>query len=393
MADEEGRVFLRGISSETYGLSEFRRRQRAAPRVRRAGTVTDDATVGHSGDSDEGLSRTWWMLGPGDEPFLTQTLQLHFVELKPGGSNHGHGHQNEATFYILEGTGYEIHDGKRYDWAKDDFVIVHTDSVHRHYNASKTERALALVIKAKATWMALGMIQQGRGKPFDDGASYEPARDWSQLWTPGATDKKKVVKKSETKWENTRDGFVRVISSPERTDVRTNSVDLYEQEIASKSARHWHMADEVAYVLSGSGESVQWDVEAEIGDRYQARIAKEPTRWKFGAGDLVYVPQNTVHQLVNTGHEALHVLVGQNRLFKLLGYDSVVYLEEARESEREAMARSSAPSRYTGSSPLAQYASASRFGCVVSTALRRTIPRPPTGENSSQPSHTVRPRR
>ena len=149
------------------------------------------------------------MLGPGDEPFLTQTLQVHFVELKPGGSNHGHGHQNEATFYILEGSGYEIHDGKRYDWSKDDFVIVHTDSVHRHYNASKTERALALVIKAKATWMALGLIQQGRSKPFEDGASFEPARDWSQLWTPGATDKKKVVKKNDTKWETTRDGRVR----------------------------------------------------------------------------------------------------------------------------------------------------------------------------------------
>ncbi|HEV8469643.1 MAG TPA: cupin domain-containing protein [Candidatus Limnocylindria bacterium] len=347
MADEEGRVFLRGISSETYGLSEFRRRQRAAPRVRRAGTVTDDATVGHSGDSDEGLSRTWWMLGPGDEPFLTQTLQVHFVELKPAGSNHGHGHQNEAQFYILEGKGYEIHDGKRYDWEKDDFVIVHTDSVHRHFNASQTERALALVIKAKATWMTLGMIQQGRSKPFEDGASYEPPRDWTQLWTPGATDKKKVVKKADTKWETTRDGRVRVISSPQRTDVRTSSVDVYEQEIArgSRSAKHWHMADEVAFVLSGRGECLQWDVEAEIGERYQARIAKEPTRWKFSAGDLVYVPQNTVHEYAATGDEALRLLVAQNRLFKLLGYDSVVYLDDAREPDRDVMARSSAPSR------------------------------------------------
>ena len=103
---EDGRTFLRGIGSETYGLKEFRARQRSTSRVRRAGTVTDDATVGHSGDSDEGESRTWWMLGPGDDPFLTQTLQVHFVELKPGGTNHGHGHQNEAHFYILEGKGY-----------------------------------------------------------------------------------------------------------------------------------------------------------------------------------------------------------------------------------------------------------------------------------------------
>jgi quercetin dioxygenase-like cupin family protein len=343
--DEEGRVFLRGITSEAYGLSELRRRQRSAPRVRRAGTVTDDASVGHSGDSDVGLSKTWWVLGPGDEPFLTQTLQVHFVELMPGGSNHGHGHQNEATFYILEGAGYEIHDGKRYEWQKDDFVIVHTDSVHRHFNASKTDRALALVIKAKATWMMLGLIQQGRSKPFEESTSFEPPRDWSVLWTPGSADKKKVVKKSDTQWQNTPDGLVRIISSPDRSDIRATSVDMYEQEIASMSARHWHMADEVVYVLSGSGESVQWDVEAEIGERYQARIAKEPTRWKFGAGDLVYVPQNTVHQHVNKGREPLRVLIAQNRLFKLLGYDSVVYLDRGRETGREVMARSRAPSR------------------------------------------------
>jgi quercetin dioxygenase-like cupin family protein len=160
LADEEGRVFLRGISSAQYGLSEFRRRQRSAPRVRRAGTVTDDATVGHSGDSDEGLSRTWWVLGPGDEPFLTQTLQVHFVELTPGGSNHGHGHQNEATFYILEGKGYEIHDGVRYDWKAGDVAIVHNNCVHQHFNAAKDKPARALVIKTKPMYMFMNMLFQ-----------------------------------------------------------------------------------------------------------------------------------------------------------------------------------------------------------------------------------------
>src|SRR5512142_3354199 len=103
---EDGRTFLRGFESQTYGLKTFRDKQRAVNRVRRAGTVVDDGKVGHSGDSDEGKSRTYWMLGPGDEPFLSQTLQVHFVELLPGGENHGHGHQNEAHFYILEGKGY-----------------------------------------------------------------------------------------------------------------------------------------------------------------------------------------------------------------------------------------------------------------------------------------------
>jgi len=330
VSDDGGRVFLRGVTSEQYGLSQHRRLQRAAPRVRRAGTVVDDASVGHSGDSDEGLSKTWWMLGPGDDPFLTQTLQVHFVELKPGGSNHGHGHQNEATFYILEGSGYEIHDGVRYDWSKDDFVVVHNDSVHRHYNASDTERALALVIKAKAAWMYLGLWQQGRSGPLDD-PTYGAPQEWSHLWTPGATERKKVVRPSDTRWADTRDGQVRVISSPARTDVRAFSVDLYEQEIrpGGRSAKHWHMADEVCYVISGAGQSLQWDVEAEITDRYRARVAVEPGRWDFAAGDLVYVPQNTVHQVVADTGEPLRLVVAQNRLFKLLGYDSVVYLEDA----------------------------------------------------------------
>jgi quercetin dioxygenase-like cupin family protein len=142
---KDGRVFVRGITSQTYGLGEFRRHQLDHERVRDDDFVVDDASVGHSGDSEK--SRTWWRIGPGDEEFLTQSIQVHFVELPPESSNHGHGHQNEAAFYILEGRGYEIHDGQRYDWSKDDFVFVHTDSVHRHFNPY-LERALALVVKA-----------------------------------------------------------------------------------------------------------------------------------------------------------------------------------------------------------------------------------------------------
>jgi len=256
------------------------------------------------------------------------------VELAPGGSNRGHGHQNEATFYILEGRGYEIHDGKRYDWEKDDLVVVHNDSVHRHFNADPAKKALALVMKAKSAFMYLGLIQQGRGGPIGDGERYGAPEDWSRLWTAGVENRKKVVKPSDTRWETTRDGRVRVITSPERTDVRVFSMDIYQQEIpvGSKSGKHWHMADEVLYVMSGRGYSLHWDVEAEIGERYMARVAKEPSRWEFGTGDLLYVPHNTVHQHFNADVQSpLMLLSAQNRLFKLLGYNRVVYLEDAPE--------------------------------------------------------------
>jgi quercetin dioxygenase-like cupin family protein len=325
---KSGRVFLRGITSETYGLGEFRRRQIAAPRVRDDSVVVDDAKVAHSGDSER--SKTWWRVGPGDDPFLTQTLQVHFVQLPPQSSNYGHGHQNEAAFYILEGRGYEIHDDQRYDWAKGDLVLVHTDSVHRHFNPYD-ETATALVMKAKSAWMYLGLIQQGRSGPVADEERFGPRQDWSRIWTPGVAQREKVVKPEDTTWEATALGRVRVMSSPDRTDVRTFSVDVFELDVPAggRSGRRWQMADEILYVLSGFGYSLHWEVEAEIAEKYYARIASEPTRHEFKPGDTVYVPQNTVAQHFAADGEHVRLLSAQNRLFKQLGYDNVAYLEAA----------------------------------------------------------------
>jgi quercetin dioxygenase-like cupin family protein len=328
---KEGRVFLRGMSSEQYGLKEFRRAQLEAPRVRNDEVVVDDASVGHSGDSKD--SRTWWRIGPGDEPFLTQNLQVHFVEIPPGKSNHGHGHQNEAVFYILQGSGYEIHDDQRYDWEAGDLVVVHTDSVHRHFNDGD-ETAKALVMKAKSTWMYFGLIQQGRSGPIEREDEFGAREEWGGVWTPGVEQRKKVVKPEDTVWETTRDGKIRVLCSKDTPDVRVFSVDVFEQEIpaGSRSAKHLHMPDEVFYVLEGSGHSLHWEVEAEIAERYYARVANEPTRHEFTEGDTLYVPQNTVHQHFNASEdEPLRLLSVQNRLIKYLGYDNVVYFEDAPE--------------------------------------------------------------
>jgi quercetin dioxygenase-like cupin family protein len=327
---KKGRVFVRGLTSETYGLGEFRQAQLAAERVRDDSVVVDDAKVAHSGDSDK--SRTWWRIGPGDQDFLTQTLQVHFVELPPNSSNHGHGHQNEAAFYILEGAGYEIHDGIRYDWKAGDLAFVHTDSVHRHFNPYD-EKAVALVMKAKCTWMFLGLIQQGRSGPIQRPEEFGEREDWSRIWTPGVLERKKVVTPEDTVWETTPLGRVRVLNSPDRTDLRQFSVDVFELEIpaASRSGKHWKMADEVLYVLDGGGYSLHWEVQEEIADKYYARIAKEPTRHEIKKGDTLYVPQNTIAQHFAADGTPLKLLSAQNRLFKHLGYDNVHYFEDAPE--------------------------------------------------------------
>jgi gentisate 1,2-dioxygenase len=87
----------------------------------------------------------------------------------------------------------------------------------------------------------------------------------------------------------------------------------------------------VVYIQEGSGYSLHWEVEAEIADKYYARIAKEPTRHEFTAGDTVYIPQNTIHQHFAADGTPVKLISVQNRLFRYLGYDQVHYLEDAPE--------------------------------------------------------------
>ncbi|MBI2917186.1 MAG: cupin domain-containing protein [Chloroflexi bacterium] len=72
----------------------------------------------------------------------------------------GHGHQNEAVFYILEGEGYELHDGKRYPWQAGDAVIVHAGCVHAHFSADPDRPARALVINPKPLYMHMNLKEQ-----------------------------------------------------------------------------------------------------------------------------------------------------------------------------------------------------------------------------------------
>ncbi|MFI6345539.1 cupin domain-containing protein [Streptomyces sp. NPDC050560] len=327
---EKKRVFLRGITSETYGLKEFRRAQLAARRVRGSSVVVATGQgAGYSSDHRDN-SRVEWRLAPGDDEFLTQTLQVHSVELPPHGENQGHGHQNEAAFYILEGRGYEIHDGLRHDWSAGDLVFVHTDSVHQHFNPYD-EPAVCLVIKAKTTWMFLGLVQQGRGGPLERPGEFGGREDWSSLWTDGVTDRKKVVHPGDCVWRTTPLGRVRVRNSPAQTDHRQFSVDVHELDIpvGGRSGRYWKMADEVLYVLGGEGYSLHWEVQEEIADRYYAHLAHTPSRHEIRAGDTLYVPQNTVAQHFAADGTPLRLLSAQNRMFKHLGYDRVHYLEPA----------------------------------------------------------------
>lgn len=155
--NKKDRVFVRGFQGE-YNVKKELERLRAVPRVRKA--------KGNSFiDGPQCFSRHY--IEPKDG--ITQTFHMHIEEYAPGASSQKHGHVNEAAFYILDGEGYEIHDGVRYDWKAGDIAIVHNNCVHQHFNASKDKPARALVIKTKPMYLFLNMLFQKtvKERPLD----------------------------------------------------------------------------------------------------------------------------------------------------------------------------------------------------------------------------------
>jgi quercetin dioxygenase-like cupin family protein len=150
---KKDRVFVRGIQGQ-YSLKDELARLRAMPRVRKGSEIKFT-------DGPQTFSRHY--VEPKDG--ITQLFHLHIEEYGPGARSQKHGHVNEAAFYILDGEGYEIHDGVRYDWKAGDIAIVHNNCVHQHFNASNAKPARALVIKTKPRYMFMNMLFQQQVEP------------------------------------------------------------------------------------------------------------------------------------------------------------------------------------------------------------------------------------
>jgi mannose-6-phosphate isomerase-like protein (cupin superfamily) len=148
-------------------LREERERLRRLPRVRKA---QDFAVV----DAEKYQIQR---LAGGAPDDLLKTFGSFIEHFPPGGHSQKHGHQNEAMFYILEGRGYDVHDGKRYDWQAGDVVIVPPGCVHQHFNLDPERPARALVINPKVTYLFMNLIHQAlvERAPGSGGWIEEPA--------------------------------------------------------------------------------------------------------------------------------------------------------------------------------------------------------------------------
>ena len=91
---------------------------------------------------------------------VAQSIETHMHVFAPGGYAQNHGHMNTATFYVLRGQGYDIHDGEKIPFEAGDMLLVETACVHQHFNSSNTEDLAVVVMKAKPLFLFMHMLFQ-----------------------------------------------------------------------------------------------------------------------------------------------------------------------------------------------------------------------------------------
>ena len=176
--------------------------------------------------------------------------------------------------------------------------------------------------EAKA-WLK-GSAHQDLYQQLLDDATSAPARN---------AKRKKVVKPEDMPWEMSRQGLLKHLLN-EGMNTRMETVDAYMQIIppGSHSGKHRHLAEECLYVVEGQGYDLHQDCDVEITDTYHWTPQAEVKRFDWQAGDVIYIPPNTIHQHFNaSAQRPVRLISAINRIFKSCGLNDLEQLENAPE--------------------------------------------------------------
>jgi quercetin dioxygenase-like cupin family protein len=169
-----------------------------------------------------------------------------------------------------------------------------------------------------------GNTNQNLYQQLLDDASQAPVRN---------AKRKKIVKPGDMPWEMSRQGLLKHLLN-EGMNTRMETVDAYMQIIApgSKSGKHRHLAEECLYVVEGQGYDLHQDCDVEITDTYHWTPQAEVKRFDWQAGDVIYIPPNTIHQHFNaSASKPVRLISAINRIFKSCGLNDLEQLENAPE--------------------------------------------------------------
>jgi len=160
--------------------------------------------------------------------------------------------------------------------------------------------------------------------------------------------RKKIVHPEEMPWEMARQGLLKHLLN-EGMNTRMETVDAYMQVIpgGSRSGRHRHLAEECLYVLEGRGYDLHQDCDVEITDTYHWIVQPEVKRYEWEAGDIIYIPPNTVHQHFNADPERpVRLISAINRVYQFCGLNDLEQIEDAPEYDSRVVLTAEVLKRY-----------------------------------------------
>jgi len=160
--------------------------------------------------------------------------------------------------------------------------------------------------------------------------------------------RKKVVHPEEMPWEMSRQGLLKHLLN-EQMNTRMDTVDAYMQVIppGSRSGKHRHLAEECLYVVEGRGYDLHQDCEVEITDTYHWKPQDEVKRFEWEAGDVIYIPPNTIQQHFNADPQRPARLISAiNRIYKYCGLNDLEQLEDAPEYDAKTILNAELMRRY-----------------------------------------------
>jgi len=160
--------------------------------------------------------------------------------------------------------------------------------------------------------------------------------------------RKKVVRPEDMPWEMSRQGLLKHLLN-EQMNTRMETVDAYMQVIppGSRSGMHRHLAEECVYVLEGRGYDMHRDCDVEITDTYHWKPREEIKRYDWEAGDVIYIPPNTIHQHFNADPlRPVRLISAINRIYRHCGLNDLEQLEDAPEFDPKVVLNADAIRRY-----------------------------------------------
>lgn len=167
----------------------------------------------------------------------------------------------------------------------------------------------------------------------EQGQYYQDLLDDAEQMPARNSKRHKVVHPENMPWEMARQGLLKHLLN-ESMNTRIETVDAYMQIIppGSKSGKHRHLAEECVYILEGRGYDLHQDCDVEITDTYHWKPQDEIKRYEWEAGDVVYIPPNTIHQHFNADPDRpVRMISSINRIFKYCGLNDLEQLENAPE--------------------------------------------------------------